>query len=279
MLIAVTILCATSLIGVVQAMATQVSIPGGGASEYWLHPLPHGLTHGVGANGAVLFADGNTWSASLPNGGSVQLQVYQYANGYYVLGNQSSSPYVVPGDNYSIVSVTLVARFVGGSPPYCQLGYAQDYGTYFTYSAANPHDATPGGWSFAWNITSRQNWTPADLKSPAFVGKIAYSVPAGVTYNLDYIGLRYTWGNGGGGGGGPPPGGGPGGLPWAFGGSWLISTLVLVMGGVGFMGMIICPAAMIKAHKRGTPREESAASFLILEFLFIGMLYAALAAF
>jgi hypothetical protein len=49
------------------------------------------------------------------------------------------------------------------------------------------------------------------------------------------------------------------------------------MGGIGFIGMIAYPAAAIKRHKSGGNPSESIVGFVVLEFMFVGMLYAALA--
>ncbi len=124
-------------------------------------------------------------------------------------------------------------------------------------------------------------WLPATSRAFAiqyWMGPSAYWMGYG---QVDYLGIEYRWRpNVSDTSFVPPvvaPGTGPGSLFPSFGsGSWLINILAISMGAVGLIGMIAYPAAAIKHHKRGSDPSESLVGAITLEFIFIGMLYAAL---
>jgi hypothetical protein len=157
----------------------------------------------------------------------------------------------------------------------------------FNITEAYTHDS-------GWTVLETVPWTPALLKSTdsgGFGGWIpatskAFGIQIWVgpsTYwtgdaKIDYLGVEYRWKPNVSDTSFVPPVvvPGPDSLFPSFGSSGIVQFLAISMGGIGLIGMIAYPAAAIKNHKRGGNPSESIVGALTLEFIFIGMLYAAL---
>jgi len=176
--------------------------------------------------------------------------------------------YWIPGPNeyfnfLSVQLMTVMGATLHGFPyddgnPNCTLSYSLDGGVTWNDSPLIPKDSpnqTPYGEIF-WNVTTDLNWTPELVTSPDTWVMLTTSQEAGQYYQVDYIGFYWLWNFTS-----TPPGGteieeeeeGGGGFFNGFGWEWVAGDNIIgLLGLCGFCGMIIAPAAVIHAMKKGT---------------------------
>lgn len=251
--------------------------------------------------GQTISGDGNYWPDIYHRyGGTWGIITNDFNDSTYL--NAPTNPNITGTqalDNATITGVWLVATFPYAAPPMDFLIHMSSLRISYRYyepllpAWINQGPFTPSfmvfygagvPWGMAADVTDwvpvGSSWTAAMLRSSTLSIQFSCTVDNGYVFFMDYLGLYYTYtqpGAGGGTGpGGPSDGSGPGFNFPSFGGSWLVTILAISMGTVGLIGMIAYPAAAIKNHKRGSNPSESLVGALTLEFIFIGMLYAAL---
>lgn len=250
---------------------------------------PYAAPYGIGQ---TITGDGNYWPDIYQRyGGTWGVITDDFNNPIYP--NVPTNPAITGVQalsNATITSVWLVATFPYAGPPIDMVFYLTDMKMYYHSLSDNgpfyPEYKVFSGsgvtWGFAVEVTAYQAWTYAMLRSTTLSVTFSATIAQGHTFFMDYLGLYYTYTQPG-----IPPGGGtnPGspsegtghGFDFpSFGGSWLISIFAISMGTVGLIGMIGYPAYAIKNGRNGRDRGASLASGVILEALFIGMLYAGL---
>jgi hypothetical protein len=139
-------------------------------------------------------------------------------------------------------------------------------GNYSTIYASQVLGGTGSWQDLEWNVTGLRSWTGAELKDPTlFRITLMDQGVMGPVY-VDYIGWHYIWQS-------TPTPWSPGGGPSA---SWISSTFIVALGGVGFIGMIAYPGLAIYSYKSKDEKLNSVVGFIVGEVLFIGMLWFAL---
>lgn len=120
------------------------------------------------------------------------------------------------------------------------------------------------------------NWTAGMLMNTTGDLKVYINIGGfGNPVMVDYLGIDYIWSY-------PvpvaPPGpSGGGGHPFGWGASWMSDLFIGAFGAMGFIGMIAYPGIAIHFYKSGDDKLGAIAGFVIMETLFIVMVYAALA--
>ena len=175
-----------------------------------------------------------------------------------------------PPANATIYKVYIVAEFVNAShTPNLFLEYAID-GLTFAHSGMFYGDELGGtnNTTKAWDVTSRETWGNDTFLAWDFTVRMqAFPVP-GVNYYLDYLGLIVVWEGAGGGSWGGVTGDEP--TPWdpSFDIIYIEGGLILVLGAIGFVGMIAVPPVTLMYYRMAEGDRISAFVKALVAFVF-----------
>ncbi len=180
-----------------------------------------------------------------------------------------------PPANSTIYKVYIVAEFSNGSyMPNLWLEYATD-GLTFDNKAwfYGNEDWDPTFIPYynntkLWDVTSLQTWDNDTFLSPNFIVRMqAYPIP-GFNYYLDYLGLIVYWEGAGGGEWGGVEGDEP--VPWDpdFNIIYTEEGFILVLGVIGFIGMISVPPVTILYYRVAEGDRISAFVKALVAFVF-----------
>ena len=182
-----------------------------------------------------------------------------------------------PPANATITTVYIVAQFASALTPNLFLEYATDgltfahspmfYGSELAAGEIDPFNPYYNNTKM-WDVTSRETWGNDTFLDPDFTVRMqAFPVP-GVNYYLDYLGLIVVWEGAGGGAGDETEGDEP--TPWDpdFDIIYIEGGLLLVLGSIGFVGMIAVPPVTLMYYRRAEGDRIGAFVKALVAFVF-----------
>lgn len=235
-----------------------------------LSTLPIGYSNGPN-NAMKLDSYYITLTSGSPGTSGVSVQNFTsaiYTNFWVPYSNRSA----FPTSNATILSVSMIAIAYVPAGATIQMFAMHDVnGTY--YSFHNGPEVSGSYWTFQefeYDLTDDYSWNASMLTNTTFLRIVLMAYGSGTPVYVDYVGLSYTWQYGP----APPPSGGP--FGWGLGSSWMSDIFIIILGAVGFIGMVGYPGVAIYSYKSKDEKLNSVVGFIIGETLFIGMLWFAL---
>ena len=241
------------------------------AADYIDYSIPIGEPEAIDAPGVKVLWDGD--DRNLATSLSTR---FVYADMFTDTGSWTNYwvedyyvPWFPPANN-TIYKVYIVAEFTNGShTPNLFLEYATD-GTTFAHSGMFYGDelGDTNNTTKVWDVTSRESWGNDTFLSWDFVVRMQAFPAVGVNYYLDYLGLIVVWEGAGGGSWGGVTGDEP--IPWDpdFDIIYIEGGLILVLGAIGFVGMIAVPPVTLMYYRMAEGDRISAFVKALVAFVF-----------